>query len=104
MTKLIPITGIFRSNLPKIKEAYVIRNPALFSLLDFLTRQVSCNHCKFGYHPKVHAEIHRDWEFSVIDGTCAANMLGQNGQISEDGADPSGTRKAESQPKASNDR
>ena len=38
MTKLIPITGIFRRNLPKIKEAYVIRNPEVIGVISWMIR------------------------------------------------------------------
>ena len=38
MTKLIPITGVFRRNLPKIKEVYVIRNPEVFGVITLMIR------------------------------------------------------------------
>jgi hypothetical protein len=34
MTKLIPITGVFRRNLPNIKEAHVIRNPEVIGVIN----------------------------------------------------------------------
>ena len=39
MTKLIPITGVFRRNFPKIKEAYVIRNPEVIGVSSWMIRQ-----------------------------------------------------------------
>ena len=39
MTKLIPITGIFRRNLPKIKEVYVIRNPEVIGVIILMIRE-----------------------------------------------------------------
>ena len=39
MTKLIPITGIFRRNLPKIKEVYVIRNPEVIGVITLMIRE-----------------------------------------------------------------
>ena len=38
MTKHIPITGVFRRNLPKIKEVYVIRNPEVIGIIYLMIR------------------------------------------------------------------
>ena len=49
MTKRIPITGIFRINLPKIKEVYVIRNSERIDVIMFENREVKFAKvpCKF---------------------------------------------------------